>query len=38
LDIELDFLNPVHADANVKNLRKLKKQGVAAFVTGTRYW
>ncbi len=35
---KLDFLKPIHADSNVKNLRKLKKQGTAAFVAGTRYW
>jgi len=35
---KLDFLKPIHADANVKNLRKLKKQGAAAFVAGTRHW
>jgi hypothetical protein len=35
---KLDFLNPVHGDAHLKNLRKLKKQGVNAFIEGTRYW
>ena len=35
---KLDFLNPVHGDAHIKNLRKLKKQGVDSFLTGKRYW
>ena len=35
---KLDFLKPIHADANIKNLRKLMKQGAAAFVSGKRYW
>ncbi|MBA7712616.1 hypothetical protein ES703_121599 [subsurface metagenome] len=34
---KLDFLKPIHGDANLKNLRKLKKQGVDSFLTGTRY-
>jgi len=35
---KLDFLNPVHGDAHLRNLRKLKKQGVNAFIEGKRYW
>lgn len=35
---KLDFLNSVHGDAHLKNLRKLKKQGVNAFIEGKRYW
>ena len=34
---KLDFLKPIHSDANLKNLRKLKKQGINSFLTGTRY-
>ena len=34
----LDFLNPVHGDAHLKNLRKLNKQGINAFIEGKRYW
>ena len=35
---KLDFLKPIHEDANVKNLRKLKKQGIDKFLAGTRYY
>lgn len=35
---KLDFLKPVHGDANVKNLRKLKKQGIESFIAGPRYY
>ena len=34
---KLDFLKPIHGDANLKNLRKLKNQGVDGFLGGTRY-
>jgi hypothetical protein len=35
---KLDFLKPVHLDAHLKNLRKLKKQGVDKFLAGKKYW
>ena len=35
---KLDFLKQSHGDAHLKNLRKLKKQGISAFVQGKRYW
>ena len=35
---KLAFLKPAHGDAHIKNLRTLKKKGVAAFLTGTRHW
>jgi hypothetical protein len=35
---KLDFLKPIHGDANVKNLKKLAKSGPAAFITGKRCW
>ena len=35
---KLDFLKPIHADAHIKNLRKLRKEGVESFITGKRYW
>ena len=35
---KLDFLKPIHADANLKNLRVLKKGGVEAFLQGKRYY
>lgn len=35
---KLDFLRPVHEDAHIKNLRKIRKQGVESFLTGARYW
>jgi hypothetical protein len=35
---KLKILEPHHGKAHLKNLRKLKKQGVAAFIKGKRYW
>jgi hypothetical protein len=35
---KFDFLKPIHGEANLKNLRKLKKQGVERFLEGTRYF
>ncbi|HIE32348.1 MAG TPA: DUF3795 domain-containing protein [Methanosarcinales archaeon] len=35
---KLDFLKPVHGDAHLKNLRKIKKQGIDRFFEGNRYW
>jgi hypothetical protein len=35
---ELDFLKTGHGDAPVKNLRKLKKAGVDAFLKGKKLW
>jgi len=35
---KLEFLEGVHGDAHVKNLRRLKKGGKAAFVKGKRDW
>jgi hypothetical protein len=35
---KLDFLKANHGDANVKNLRKLKKAGVEGFLKGEKYW
>jgi hypothetical protein len=35
---KLDFLRPVHADAHVKNLKLIRKNGVASFVKGKRHW
>lgn len=34
---KLDFLKPIHADANLKNLRILKKSGEETFLQGKRY-
>jgi hypothetical protein len=34
----LDFLRPTHGTAQLKNLTKLKKKGVAAFIQGKRLW
>jgi hypothetical protein len=33
---KLDFLKPIHGDAHLKNLRKLKKQGIDSFLKGAR--
>jgi hypothetical protein len=35
---KFDFLKPVHEDACLKNLRKIKKQGLDKFIEGKRYW
>jgi hypothetical protein len=35
---KLDFLRVNHGDAHVKNLRKLKKQGIKGFLQGKRDW
>lgn len=32
-----EFLKPIHEDANLKNLKKLEKQGVEDFLKGPRY-
>jgi hypothetical protein len=34
----MDFLEPTHVDSHIKNLKKLKKQGVPAFIQGKKYW
>lgn len=33
---KFDFLKPIHGDANLKNLRKLKCLGVEGFLKGSR--
>jgi hypothetical protein len=35
---KLDFLKPVHDDALYKNMRKIRKSGMKAFLAGTKYW
>ena len=35
---KLEFLKPIHEDANLKNLRKVRTQGVDSFLKGTRYF
>lgn len=35
---KLDFLRPVHGDAHIKNLRKIKKKGKKEFVKGKTLW
>ena len=35
---KLKMLEPHHGPAHLKNLRKIKKQGPAAFIKGKRYW
>ena len=35
---KLKFLEPVHDDAHIKNLRKLNKKGVDEFLKGKKYW
>ena len=34
---KLDFLKPIHGDAHLKNLRKLKKQGIDKFLEWKKY-
>jgi hypothetical protein len=35
---ELDFLKPIHKEANIKNLRNIKRQGIDGFLEGKRHW
>jgi hypothetical protein len=35
---KLDFLKPVHRDAFYKNMRKIKKSGMEAFLAGTKHY
>lgn len=35
---KFDFLKPVHEEAHLKNLSKIKKQGLDKFIAGKRYW
>ena len=35
---KLEFLEPIHGDAHIKNLRKIKKQGIDKFLEGKKYW
>ncbi len=35
---KLDFLKPVHGDAHLKNLRKIKKQGIDGFLEEKKHW
>jgi len=35
---KFDFLKLIHEDANVKNLKKIKKRGIESFLKGKRNW
>jgi hypothetical protein len=35
---KLKFLEPVHGEGHLKNLRAIQKKGVEAFLAGNRYW
>jgi len=35
---KLDFLEPNHGDAHIKNLRRIKKKGVDEFIKGKKEW
>lgn len=35
---KLEFLKAVHHDATYKNMRKIRKTGMVAFLAGTKYW
>jgi len=35
---KLDFLEPIHDDSHLKNLRKIKRQGISKFLEGKRNW
>jgi hypothetical protein len=35
---KLDFLNPVHGDGHKKNIRMIRKKGIAGFMAGKRNW
>ncbi len=35
---KFDFLKPIHKDANIKNLRRIKRNGVEKFINGKIDW
>jgi hypothetical protein len=35
---KLEFLGAVHKDAHLKNIIKIKKQGIPKFLQGKKYW
>jgi len=35
---KFDFLETIHRDANLKNIKTIRKQGIEGFLAGTRYW
>jgi hypothetical protein len=35
---KLEFLVPVHGDGHLKNLRKIRKEGIDAWAGGKRWW
>ncbi len=35
---KLDFLKQGHGDAHIRNLRRIKKKGIGAFIEGKRDW
>ena len=35
---KLDFLKPVHGDAHIKNLKKIKRNGKKGFIQGKTLW
>ncbi len=35
---KLDFLEPYHGDAHKKNIRRIRKNGIDAFLAGKRDW
>jgi hypothetical protein len=35
---KFDFLKPVHKDANIKNLKNIKKKGIDSIIEGKRYF
>ena len=35
---KLELQKPIHGEAHVKNLKKIRKTGTAGFVQGKRYW
>jgi hypothetical protein len=35
---KLTFLNDVHGDAHIRNLRIIRKKGIDIFISGKRLW
>jgi len=35
---KLEFLRPIHGEAHLENLRRIRKRGLPAFVAGPRHW
>lgn len=35
---KLEFLQPIHGDAHIRNMKKISKQGMRKFLEGDKHW